>query len=164
MEYAFQKPLSLSGYPLHRIAADMADGEKVIFADRGDHMLLRTSKRLELQEVAAKSIRVGGIFGFELRACVGKKVKGCHRYFKVEDWRSRHEWLERQGVLGGFSLMAIHCVAGMTSIIDNERNFKVDQTDFTGVLKIEDESLFFKAMENGVGNKARAFGFGMLII
>ena len=44
------------------------------------------------------------------------------------------------------------------------RRFTVDQTDFTGVLTVTDAEKFNAAVANGIGNKARAFGFGLLII
>jgi hypothetical protein len=45
-----------------------------------------------------------------------------------------------------------------------ERAFKVDQTDFTGILKVTDAQKFHGALTTGVGSTARTFGFGMLIV
>lgn len=164
MDFVMQKPATVRGYALHRIAAGLADGEKVLFADCGDHVLLRTGKSLEAEQRPVRSITSGEIIGFELRACVGKKVKGKHYYFRLSDWRSRHDWLERQGAAHGFTLITVHCTAQMQIVSAGERKFTVDQTDFVGVLKVTDAERFNNAVANGVGNKAKAFGFGMLVI
>jgi CRISPR-associated protein Cas6/Cse3/CasE subtype I-E len=164
MDFVMQKPPSVRGYALHRMAAGLADGGKILFADCGDHLLLRTDKPLDVDQRPVRDIRAGSIIGFELRACVGKKVKGKHRYFPTSDWRSRHAWLEKQGERHGFSLITLHCVADMLTVKAGERQFTVDQTDFTGVLKVTDSDRFNNALATGIGNKARAFGFGMLVI
>ncbi len=164
MDFVMQKPPSVRGYALHRIAAGLADGEKVLFADCGDHMLLRTSKPLDADQRAVRTVTTGDVVGFELRACVGKKVKGKHRYFHSADWRSRHEWLERQSEAHGFAIITLHCTAQLQTVKAGDREFTVDQTDFTGVLKVTDAERFNSAVANGVGNKAKAFGFGMLVI
>jgi CRISPR-associated protein Cas6/Cse3/CasE subtype I-E len=164
MDFVLQKPPSIRGYALHRMAAGLTGGDKVLFADCGDHLLLRTDKPLDVDQRPVRTITTGDIIGFELRACVGTKVKGKHRYFPTADWRSRHQWLERQGEQHGFSLVTVHCTAKMLPVQAGERNFTVDQTDFTGVLKVTDADRFKLAVSNGIGNKAKAFGFGMLII
>jgi len=164
MDFVMQKPPSVRGYALHRIAAGLADGDKVLFADCGDHLLLRSNKALDVAQRPVRTIAADDIIGFELRACVGKKVKGKHRYFPTADWRSRHEWLERQGELHGFVIITVHCTAQMLPVKAGDRQFTVDQTDFTGVLKVTDVERFNNAVASGIGNKARAFGFGMLVI
>lgn len=130
----------------------------------GDHLLLRTDIQLDVEQRPLRTLATGDIIGFELRACVGKKVKGRHIYFRTTDWRSRHEWLERQGDTHGFTLITVHCTAEMLPVSAGIRQFTVDQTDFTGVLKVTDVERFNNAVANGVGNKSRAFGFGMLVI
>lgn len=164
MDFVLHKPPTIRGYDLHRMAAGLTGGDKVLFADCGDHLLLRTDKPLAVDQRPLRAIAAGDIIGFELRACVGKKVKGKHRYFPTADWRSRHQWLERQGELHGFSIITVHCTAEMHAVTAGDRQFTVDQTDFTGVLKITDAERFRNAVATGVGNKAKAFGFGMLLI
>ena len=159
-----QKPATVRGYDLHRIAAGLTHGEKVLFADCGDHLLLRTDKPLDAAQRNLRVVTQGEIIGFELRACVGKKVKGKHRYFRTSDWRSRHQWLEQRGAVNGFAIITVHCTAEMQTVTAGDRSFTVDQTDFTGVLKVTDVEWFNKAVATGVGNKAKAFGFGMLVI
>ncbi len=164
MDFVLQKPPSVRGYALHRMAAGLTSGDKVLFADCGDHLLLRTDKPIEADQRPVRTISTGDIIGFELRACVGKKVKGKHRYFPTGDWHSRHQWLERQGELHGFTIVTVHCTAEMLTLKAGDRQFTVDQTDFTGVLKVTDVERFKSAVANGIGNKAKAFGFGMLLI
>ena len=52
------------------------------------------------------------------------------------------------------------------AVIDDKkkRRFTVDQSDFTGVLKVTDETLFYEAIKHGIGSTSKAFGFGMLIL
>ena len=42
--------------------------------------------------------------------------------------------------------------------------FTIDQTDFTGVLKVLDLDLFTEALQKGVGSTGKAFGMGMLCL
>ena len=164
MDFVLPKPPSVRGYALHRVATGLTQGEKVLFADCGDPLHLRTDKPLELAAQTVRTVRAGDIVGFELRACVGSKIKGKHRYFHTADWRSRHQWLERQGERHGFTIITVHCTAQMLPVEAGTRRFTVDQTDFTGVLKVTDANKFSAAVTHGIGNKAKAFGFGMLII
>ena len=161
-DYVLPKPPAMQGYALHRIAEGLTDGARPLFTDFGDHMVVRTDKPLQAPERPVRETALGDILGFELRACVGTKVKGKHRYFHTSDWRSRHQWLSRQGERHGFELITIHCTATVASITKGERRFTVDQTDFTGVLKVTDDVCFKAALVNGIGSTARAFGFGMI--
>ena len=164
MDFVMQKPASVRGYALHRMAAGLGNGERILFADQGDQMLLRTNMLLACKQKPMRTVVFGEIVGFELRACVGKKVKGKHRYFPTSDWRSRHEWLQRQGTLHGFEIITVHCQSQFQTVKKGDQTFAVDQTDFTGVLKITEVEHFNRAVSHGVGNKAKAFGFGMLVI
>jgi hypothetical protein len=47
---------------------------------------------------------------------------------------------------------------------DRRRDFSIDATDFTGVLKVIDPVAFDNALRFGVGNTGRAFGFSLLTI
>jgi hypothetical protein len=119
------KPPSLRGYALHRIAAGLVKNEKVLFADCGDHLLLRTDTQLETEQLPQRTISAGDIIGFELRACVGKKFKGRRIYFLISDWQSRHSWLERKGEEHGFNLITVHCSAAMQTVQAGKRQFTV---------------------------------------
>lgn len=122
--------------------------------DAGDTLVIRTDAPLPS----------GHIAGFTLRACVSVKNKGRHRYFPTTDWRSRHAWLERKGIQHGFEILTVHCTARHFVVEKTSQRFTIDDTQFTGVLKIVDPEKFALALQNGIGNTARAFGFGMLIL
>lgn len=164
MDYLLSKPSTLSGYPLHRMVAGLVDGAKVLFADQGDHLRIRTDKDLSADKAPLREFDAGSLLGFELAACVGVKTKGKHRYFPHSDWRSRHAWLTRKGGQGGFEVVAVHCAAESLPISAGARQFNIDKTTFTGVLKVIDPVLFKTALSEGIGNTGRAFGLGLLII
>lgn len=163
-DYVVPKPATARGYALHRMAEGLTGGARPLFADFGDHMVLRTESPIEATQRPLRQVAEGDIIGFELRACVGTKVKGRHRYFRLSDWRSRHEWLERQGRRHGFEVITVHCSASMARVEKPQEVFTIDQTDFTGVLKVTDGNKFQQALSQGVGSTARAFGFGMINI
>lgn len=163
-DYVVSKPATARGYVLHRMAEDLTNGGRPLFTDFGDYMVLRTNTPLAIPERQVHEVALGDILGFELRACVGTKVNGKHRYFPTSDWHSRHQWIARQGERHGFEIIAVHCRAAIAVINKDDHRFTVDQTDFTGVLKVTDQALFLLAVANGIGSKARAFGFGMIHI
>lgn len=162
IDYVVPKPPTAQGYALHRIAEGLTGGARPLFTDFGDHMVLRSGTPIEAEPRPIREVHAGDIVGFELRACVGIKVKGRHRYFPLSDWRSRHQWLARQGERNGFEVITVHCTASVATVKKTDRQFTVDQTDFTGVLKITDEAKFAHALATGIGSTARAFGFGMI--
>ncbi len=165
LDHAIAKPPSLQGYALHRLVEALAPGGRVLFADCGDHIIVRSAIPVTESGKPPRRVEAGGIAGFELRACVSKKRKGKHVYFRKDDWRSRHDWLRAKGVQHGFEVLAVHCVAAMASIDDGKgRRFTVDQTNFTGILRVADTEKFTIALSAGIGSVARAFGFGLLVI
>ena len=93
-----------------------------------------------------------------------EKRKGRHIYLPMDDWRSRHEWLKNKAESRGFEVLTLHSASKATRIDDGVRSFTIDQTDFTGILKVTDETLFAQAMATGIGSTAKTFGFGMLVI
>jgi hypothetical protein len=164
IDYLIPKPTTVRGYALHRMAEGLTGGSRPLFTDCGDHLVVRTDRKLDAPQRPLREVNRGDIVGFELRACVGKKIKGRHVYFHTSDWRSRHEWLSRQGQRHGFEVITVYCAADIATVTKGERQFTLDQTDFTGVLTVVDEALFRQAMVTGIGSKGRAFGFGMINI
>ncbi len=163
-EYVLPKPLSAGGYALHRMVAGLTAGAPALFADRGDHLVVRTGKQIGATQRLVREVDTGDVIGFELRASCGTKKKGRHCYWPVADWKARHGWLDRQGERHGFAVITVHCMAGMQMIEKTGRKFTVDKTDFVGVLKVTDSAKFSNALATGVGGKAKAFGFGMIQI
>ncbi len=165
LDHVIAKPPTLKGYDLHRLVQGLTDGESPLFADMGDNLIVRTEKPISDKGAPPRAITTDEIVGFELRACVARKIKGKHVYYPTSDWRSRHAWLRRQGERHGFEPLTINCYASQAKIDDGKgRKFTVDQTDFVGVLRVTDSNQFELAVANGIGSTAKAFGFGMLVI
>lgn len=163
-EYEIRKSAALRGYALHRMVAELAQSKSCLFSDEGSSMLIRTEATIDAQPRDVKVLKVGELTAFELRACVSKKRKGKHVYFPLNDWRSRHAWLNNKALVTGFEILSLYSSSKKIRIEDQSRSFTVDQTDFTGILKVTDETLFRTALAEGIGSTARTFGFGMLVI
>lgn len=165
LEYTLNKPATVSGYPLHRLVMGLTDGAPALFVDAGQDVLIRTSAPLDAPSRPVVEFANGAVTAFELRACCGKKRKGRNIYFPLKDWRSRHDWLKRKGEDLGFVPLTVHSTAEIATIDNSSgRRFRIDQTDFTGVLRVTDANLFHKALRDGVGSVAKTYGFGMLIV
>jgi CRISPR-associated protein Cas6/Cse3/CasE subtype I-E len=164
VDYRIPKPASLRGYMLHRMVTSLTDGHPAMFADEGKTLVVRTEYEIDAPSTPVKKFNDGDMTAFELCACVSKKRKGKHIYLPIADWRSRRAWLALQGEKHGFEPLTHHSSSKMVEINDGRRVFKVDQTDFTGVLKVTDADKFHHALTTGVGSTARTFGFGMLIV
>jgi CRISPR-associated protein Cas6/Cse3/CasE subtype I-E len=144
-DFNLKKPNSISGYPIHRAVAALTNGAPHLWRDNGETLTIRTSAQLDAEGVEVPSVRAG-----ELR---------------MFDHKARQEWLGKQGQRHGFTVVAVHCTGGMTRVADQgRRDFAVDSTDFTGVLKVTDTVAFENALRCGVGNTGRAFGFSLLSI
>jgi CRISPR-associated protein Cas6/Cse3/CasE subtype I-E len=154
MDYIVPKPISIEGYATHRLVAALTEGAPALHVDEGDQVRIRTDACLPTEQ----------IIGFSLRACVSYKNKGRHRYYPTSDWRARHAWLEHKGTQHGFEIITAHASAKHFAIEKPGHSFNIDDTQFTGVLKVVDAAKFAAALLSGVGNTARAFGFGMLVI
>ena len=165
LDYRITKPSTLRGYPLHRMVAGLTGGMSFLFSDEGHSLLVRSDAEVAQKSAKpVKTLTAGELTAFELRACVSKKKKGKHIYFPLKDWRARHEWLQRQGEKNGFEVLTVHSTSDIAPIDDGRRSFKIDQTDFTGILKVIDQELFANGMVKGIGSTAKTFGFGMLVI
>jgi CRISPR associated protein len=163
-DYTLPKPPTETGYSLHRITAGLLAGEKALYRDCGDRILIRTTSHIGNVASPVEQPKTGDVRVFQLRASVSKKTHGKRSYFATADWRSRHAWLARQGERHGFELLTVNCNADIATVEKTGQKFTVDCTDFAGALKVIDEDKFALALQNGVGGTGRAFGFGMLII
>jgi CRISPR-associated protein Cas6/Cse3/CasE subtype I-E len=148
------KPASVGAYAAHRIVADITGGAPAQFVDNGTTLTVRTDA----------PVPTGTLMGFTLRASCGVKVKGLHRYFAQGDHAARKGWLERKGALHGFEVVACHVTSKSVAIERKGRKFTMDQSDFTGVLKVTDAKALVAALQNGIGGAGKAFGFGMLVV
>ena len=154
MDYIVPKPTNLDSYATHRLVAGLVEGAAALHTDDGNQVRIRTDAVLPTEN----------IFGFTLRACVSYKNKGRHRYFPTNDWRARHAWLERKGIQHGFEIITVHASAKQFLVEKPSGKFTIDDTQFTGVLKVIDQDKFAAALKSGIGNTARSYGFGMLVI
>ncbi len=165
LDYTIPKPPTLIGYQLHQLVKGLTKEETPLFTDMGNRLIVRSEKHISEEGQQTRPINDGEIMGFELRACVSKKLKGKHIYYPLSNWRVRHEWLAKKGEQFGFQPLTINCHATRANINDGKRRkFSIDQTDFVGILKITNAETFKLALEKGIGSTAKAFGFGMLII
>ena len=164
-EYTVPKPARVQGYPAHRIVMGLTNGKPAVFADAGDSLLIRTQVAIEAPSSEVHSYVEGDVLAFTLRASCSKKVKGKHRYFHKSDWRARHDWLDRKAASKGFEVLTVHSRSDIATIDNAQgRRFTIDQTDFTGVLKVTNPNEFQQALECGVGSNSKTFGFGFLIL
>lgn len=144
------KPAGLTGHALHRVAAGVAPG--ALHRDEGDHVRVRADLPTNLR-------------AFTLRASVCIRKGGKNWYPHSSDWKARHEWLEREAALHGFTIITQHCSSGRQRVRDGRgRDFVIDATDFVGVLQINDEEKFAQALTTGIGRIGRAWGLGMLCV
>ena len=163
-DYILPKPPATAGYSLHRTTAGLVAGEKALYRDCGDRMIIRTAAHIANTAAPVEQPKTGDVRVFQLRASVSKKTKGRRSYFPLADWRSRHAWLARQGERYGFELLTVNCTADFATVEKTGQKFTVDRTDFAGALKVTDADKFALALHQGVGGTGRAFGFGLLII
>lgn len=164
-EFTVKKPRSISGYPIHRAVAALAKGAPHLWRDNGETLTIRTDAPLDAEGTDLPEVQVGELRMFSLRACVGSKVRGRHVYPPRGDHAARQAWLGKQGQRHGFDVVAVHCTSDVATVADQAgRNFTLDATDFTGVLKVTDPAAFRTALCTGVGATGRAFGFSLLSI
>ncbi|MBB1075768.1 type I-E CRISPR-associated protein Cas6/Cse3/CasE [Rhodoferax sp. 4810] len=155
----------MTGYPIHRAVAALAQGAPHLWRDNGDTLTIRTATPLEAQGTALPEVVAGELRLFNLRACVGTKTRGRHVYPKQGDAKARLEWLNRQAQRHGFVVISAHCTSELARVSDQSgRDFMLDCTDFTGVLKVADCAAFNNALRVGVGATGKAFGFSLLSI
>ena len=164
-DFTISKPHSISGYPIHRAVAALTKGAPHLWRDIGETLTIRTSVPLDAEGVDLPTVQAGELRLFNLRACVASKVRGRHVYPARGDNKQRHDWLGRQGLRHGFEVLSVHCNSAVAKVSDDKsRDFSLDSTDFTGVLKVTDPVAFDNALRSGVGNTGRAFGFSLLTI
>ena len=164
-EFTIKKPRAVAGYPVHRAVAALVNGAPHIWRDNGETLTIRTSASIACAGVDLPEVGLSELRLFNLRACVGTKVRGKHVYPAKGDHQARKAWLEKQGLRLGFALVAVHSASGTARVMDQTgRDFILDATDFTGVLKVTDVQAFQKALRSGVGSTGRAFGFSLLCI
>ncbi len=165
MDHTIPKPERTTGYPLHRMVAALVDGKPALFADNGDHIVVRTDNPITTTGRSVTTPSAGHVIGFELKASVAARHKGRNIYPPMNDWRVRRQWLDAQGVRHGFEVLGVHITGGSERVSARDgRAFWIDASRFTGVLKVTDPEKFSLALCSGIGRVGKAFGMGMLVI
>lgn len=162
-DHTVPKPLSVGVYASHQLVEGLTDGSRPLFVDNGDHLIIRSNDPdLTQSSQPVRDVVIGDIIGFELRASCGVKVKGQHRYFSLNDWRSRHAWLGRRAT--GFEVLTVNVTARRVPIEKGGRTIHIDRSDFTGIMKVTDVAAFQLVLAKGISGPGRAFGHGMLVV
>ncbi len=164
-DHRIPKPRQTRGYALHRMVAELAQGQSVLFADQGDHLLVRTAQPITSQGQPLPAPAKGAVVAFELQASVAARKGGKNIYPELLDWPIRRTWLDTEGLKHGFDLMAVHVTADRLRVLDKTgRQFWIDASHFTGVLKVTDAALFATALTSGIGRVGKAYGMGLLVV
>lgn len=163
-DYIIPKPATIGPYGGHQLVAELTDDAEVLFCDQGDALRIRTDAALPINFKTIIPPSTGDVLGFELRASCGGKSRGRHRYYPHGDWRSRRAWLDRKASENGFEVLAVTVTSRSVPIQRKERTFRIDQSDFMGVLRVVDSDAFARALRSGVGSTGKAFGHSMLVI
>jgi hypothetical protein len=167
-DFKISKPTSMNAYELHCMIEGLfkEDEGRHLFCDRGDHVLVRSLnvKCGELEGDALKMPSLNDVVFVELRASCFVSGGGKKFFLKQGDWRSRHEWLEKKATQNGFCVLTTTCRSEIAKVQKPKAEFTLDCTDFTACIKIKDQEKFISALQNGIGSKGRAFGFGMLVL
>lgn len=157
MDILIDKPPRLRGYALHRIVEQHQQGKPALWADEGDKLRIRP------RDAVPPLYSEGTLLGFITKACVAFGSK--HRYLPLDDWQGRKQWLEQQGSRRGFEVVGVHVRSGMERVQTHDgRNFTIDATEFTGLLRVTDSEAFAKCLVNGVGKVGKAFGLNLLLV
>lgn len=165
LDHTIPKPLSMDARAVYRLVADLCSGSRYQFLDRGDHLVVRTTKNISghgrpliLPDESTEHM-------FFLRASVEGRRKKTNIYPASANWRYRNAWLAQQGNKSGFDVLAVQIKSRYIKIEDRSGNcFSIDCSDFIGFLRVTHKQKFTEAMHNGIGPVGRVFGIGMLII
>lgn len=157
MDVLIDKPAKLKGYALHRLVEQHQQGKPALWADEG------TQVRIRPRDAVPPAYEVGKLLGFMTKACVAFGDK--HRYLPLGDWRGRRAWFESQAAKHGFELLGVHVQGAMETVQTHDgREFTVDATQFSGLLRVTDPEKFSKCLVNGVGKVGKAFGLNLLVV
>lgn len=159
MDTVIDKPARIRGYALHRIVEQHQQGVPALWSDEGSQLRIRP------KTANAPVYEAGKLLGFTVTACVSFKCHGKHRYLPLDDWRGRKVWLERKAEKHGFQIVGVHVEPKMQKVESHDgRKFRLDASDFTGLLRVTDSLKFSKALTDGIGVVGKAFGLNLLVV
>jgi hypothetical protein len=159
MDILIDKPPRIRGYALHRIVEQYRQGKPALWADEGQQLRIRPA------EATPPNYAVGKLLAFTTTACVSFSSGHKHKYLPLEDWRGRRVWLDKQGQKHGFEVVGVHISAAMQEVQTHDgRRFKLDATEFTGLLTVIEPQAFTQCLVKGIGKVGKAFGLNLLIV
>ena len=128
-------------------------------ASRGQQLRIRP------EEAKPPHYDIGKLLAFTTTACVSFSSGHKHKYLPLADWRGRRAWLDKQGMKHGFEIVGVHITPGMQEVQTHDgRRFKLDATEFTGLLKVNEPAAFALCLSKGIGKVGKAFGLNLLIV
>lgn len=159
MDILIDKPPRVRGYALHRIVEQYRQGKPALWADEGNQLRIRP------EEATPPTYPADKLLAFTTTACVAFSSGHKHKYLPLDDWRGRKAWLDKQGLKHGFEVIGVHVTAEMQQVETHDgRRFKVDATEFTGLLKVTQPEAFGQCLVKGIGKVGKAFGLNLLIV
>ena len=159
MDTVIDKPARIRGYALHRIVEQHQQGVPALWVDEGSQLRIRP------KTTKAPAYEVGKLLGFTVTACVSFNCHGRHRYLPLDDWRGRKAWLEKQADKHGFQVVGVHVEPKMQTVEPHDgRKFRLDASDFTGLLRVIDPAKFGVALTQGIGRVGKAYGPNLLAV
>ena len=159
MDIVIDKPARLRGYALHRIVSEHLGGKPALWADEGAQLRIRPV------DAQTPAFEVGKLLAFTTTACVALRDGARHRYLPTHDWRGRRDWFDKEALKHGFAVLGVHVNGGMQRVETHDgRNFTIDASEFTGLLRVSDPEAFARCLTHGIGRVGKAFGLGMLCI
>jgi hypothetical protein len=159
LDILIDKPARVKGYALHRLVEQYKQGKPALWADEGKQV------RIRLRDGPTPNFETGKILGFTVKACVAYSSGNRHVYLPIDDWRGRKKWLETRAAKCGFELVGVHVSGAMEAVQTHDgRNFTIDATEFTGLLKILDIDAFTHCYMSGLGKVGKSFGLNMIVI
>ncbi len=159
MDILIDKPPRVRGYALHRIVEQYRNGKPALWADEGQQLRIRP------EEATPPIYESGKLLAFTTTACVSFSSGHKHKYLPLDDWRGRRAWLDKQGIKHGFEIVGVHITPAMQEVQTHDgRRFKLDATEFTGLLKVLEPAAFALCLIKGIGKVGKAFGLNLLIV
>lgn len=159
MDILIDKPARVRGYALHRLVEQYQQGKPALWADEGKQVRIRP------RDSIPPTFETGKILGFTVKACVAYSSGNQHVYLPLADWRGRRQWLEKRAAKCGFDLVGVHVSGAMEEVQTHDgRNFTIDATEFTGLLKILDLDAFTRCYMSGLGKVGKSFGLNMIVV
>lgn len=158
-----RKKSAMNRYAIHRAVEGLAAGQGgcALFADGGDHFVMRTPAPIDMTSIPVVVPSVGTLAMFEVQALACKKVKGSRRWFDKNDWKARHDWLRRKGEHFGFEVPTVHASTEFLKVEKGD-GVLLDTTIFTGVLRVLDADKFGVGLRDGIASGGRFAGLNML--